>query len=159
MELERIRKKVLAGKNIEEIVEKFDWKDFEEVSKKIFEENNFKVRKNFRFKTSRRYEIDVLALGSRYIFCVDCKQWRGGRNKKSGLKLAVKKQENRVKEFEKFIGKNIIARKMLRIDSKKQKLHPLIVTLFQEDLLKENETFVIPLWKLNSFLVEAEKYL
>jgi len=159
MELEKIRKDILAGKTIEEVVEKVDWKEFEEVSKKIFEENNFKVRKNFRFKTSRRYEIDILAISSRYVFCVDCKQWGRGRNKMPGLKLAAREQENRKKDFEKFIRKNPIAKNMLEIDTKKQKSYSVIVTLFQENLIKENETFIVPIWKLNSFLIETEKYL
>lgn len=50
MELEEIRKDILAGKTIEEVVEKIDWKDFEELSKKIFEENNFRVRKTSGLK-------------------------------------------------------------------------------------------------------------
>jgi hypothetical protein len=47
---------------------------------------------------------------------------------------------------------------MLKI-SLNQKFYPLVVTLFQEDVVKENETFVVPVWKLNSFLVELELYL
>jgi Holliday junction resolvase-like predicted endonuclease len=156
MELEQIRKKLLAGKIIEEIAENIDWKEFEELVKKIFEENDFKVKRNFRFKTDSRYEIDVLAIGSNKILCVDCKQWSLGRNKKSGLKSAVKKQEKRKIELRNFLGKNIIAKKMLKIETKKQEFHSLIVTLFQEDLIKENETFIVPLWKLNSFLVGFE---
>lgn len=159
MELEEIRKDILAGKTIEEVVEKIDWKDFEELSKKIFEENNFRVRKNFRFKTSRRYEIDILALNPRYVFCVDCKQWGRRRDKTSGLKIATEKQEERINELKKFLRNNLIAKRMMKIEMKKQKFHSIIVTWLQEDLAKDNETLIVPVWKLNSFLVEIEKYL
>ncbi len=43
MELEEIRNNVLAGKNIEDILKKFDWKKFEKIVAGIFENNDFKT--------------------------------------------------------------------------------------------------------------------
>jgi Holliday junction resolvase len=159
MELEKIRKHLLKGKTIEEILEKFDWREFEKTVAEIFERNGFEVKQNFVFKTKRRYQIDSLAKGKRIIFCIDCKEWRKGRYKKTGLKYATKDQKERVGELIKFLKKNLIARQMLKIDLEKQKFYPLVVTLLEEDLLKENETFVVPVWKLNSFLLDVERYL
>lgn len=56
------------------------------ISKKIvsdiFGNNNSSVKRNLRFKTNRRYEIDLLAIKNNEIFAVDCKEWGKGRNKK-----------------------------------------------------------------------------
>jgi len=157
MKLEEIEKD-LGKKQIEDILEKFDWEIFEKIVAEIFERNDFKVKHNFRFKTKSRYQIDVIAVKQNKIFCVDCKQWGKGRYKKSGLKQAVKQQEKRVKELKKFLKKNMIAQKMLKVDSD-SKFYSLIVTLLQEDMIKENETFIVPVWKLNHFLIELELFL
>jgi Holliday junction resolvase-like predicted endonuclease len=158
MELEQIRKHVLSGKSIEEIIKKFNWQEFEQLVAKIHENNNFLVKQNFRFKTGRRYEIDVIAVKNNFVLCVDCKEWSRGRYKKSGLVGAVKKQEERVNQLERFLKANLLARKSLKLDSNYQ-IHPAIVTWLQEDLIKENNTFVIPVWKLNSFLVDVYSYM
>ena len=158
VDLEEIKKAVLGGEQLESVLQKFGWKEFEWIIAQIFQNNGFYVKQNFRFKTKNRYEIDLLAVSSRFSICVDCKYWSQGRNKKSGLKSAAKKQEERVKELQKFLKKNLIAKEMLKIN-RKAKFHPMIVTLFEEDLVKENDTIVLPAWKLNSFLIEFENYL
>jgi Holliday junction resolvase len=147
-----------SKKSIEEILEKFDWKDFERTVSEIFERNDFRIKNDFRFKTRNRHQIDVVAIKENKVFCVDCKQWGRGRYKKYGLKKATKEQEKRVEEFKKFLKKNLIAQKMLKIGLN-NKFYSLIVTLLQEDMIKENKTFVVPVWKLNSFLVELERWI
>lgn len=158
MDLEQIRKCILSGKPIEEIIESFDWQEFEQLVAEIFENNNFRVKQNFRFKTKRRYEIDILAVGNKIVLCVDCKEWGSGRYKRAGLVRAAKKQEERVKQLKKFLKTNLIARQTLQLDLY-CKIYPAIVTWLQEDLVKENNAFVVPVWKLNSFLVEINSYL
>jgi len=158
IDLEKIEFEVLKNRPIEEILDSFNWKEFEETVAEIFRRNGFFVKQNFRFKTNRRYEIDVFAIRQDLIFCVDCKKWSEGRNKKSGLKSATKDQEIRMKELKKFLKKNIIAKEMLKIKPKVD-YNPLIVTFLDEDLLHENNCFIVPVWKLNSFLLEIDKYL
>jgi hypothetical protein len=162
MDFEKIKSELAAGntKTIEEAIEKFqlDWRDFEKFVAEIFRDHSFHTKQNFRFKTKSRYEIDVLAVGSRQVFCVDCKEWSKGRNKKSGLLAAIEKQEKRLSELKKFFRSNLIARRMLGVDVKKQKMLPLVVTWMQEDIVKENKTIVVPVWKLNDFLLEVENY-
>lgn len=157
MKLEQIRKDMASGKAIEDIIEEFDWREFEEVVADILTDNNFRIRQNFRFKTKRRYEIDVLAIRDNVVLCIDCKQWGRGRYKRTGLLHSVEEQEERVKELRKFLKTNPIVQSLLKI--KIQRIHPIIVTWLQEDLIKEKDTFVVPVWKLNSFLVELENYL
>ena len=157
MEIEELQFLIKSGKSIENVIEEFNWKEFEDLVSNVFEENDFKVIRNFRYKTKTRYEIDILALKGNYVLCVDCKEWGKGRYKKSGIKRAARKQEERIKQLKKFLKNNPIAREQLKIEN--QKIFPLIVTWLEEDLVKENNTFVVPIWKLNSFLLELEKYL
>ena len=157
MKLEEVEKFLKEGKQIEEAVRNFDWKEFESLVKEIFESHDFKVKRNFRFKTKKRFEIDLIAMNPTKVFCVDCKEWGRGRNKISALKKAVEMQEDRVRQLEKFLKTNPIASRMLKIDGKLEFL-PLIVTWLEEDLKKESETMVVPVWKLNSFLANPENY-
>lgn len=142
-----------SGKEIEEVLKKFGWKDFENLVADIFEENGFRVLRNYRFKTKKRYEVDVVAIKPFVIFCVDCKKWKGGRYKKSLIKSAAFKQEERVKEFSKILRSNP------NFHFFRGKVIPLIVTWLEEGIIKENDTLIIPLWKLNSFLINLEKYV
>lgn len=158
LSLEELKTQIMKGKSIEEILKKSDWKNFESVIARIFEENNFLTKLNFRFKTKRRYEIDIIAIRNNKIFCVDCKLWDKGRYKKTSLKYSITTQEKRVKEFRKFLKKNPIARSMLKIESDFT-VYPLLITLYEENMIKEKETFVIPAWKLNSFVNELESYI
>jgi hypothetical protein len=151
--LEELKKE----KIIEEKLKNFDWRDFEKVVQEIFEINKFKVKRNFRFKTKKRYEIDLIAVRDTFNFCVDCKRFGKGRYKKTQILEAIKKQEERTEELKKFLKANIIAKKSLEIKS--MKFYPLLVTLFEEEIIKESMTFVVPIWKLNSFLNEVENYL
>lgn len=158
LDLEEIGKKMGKGETIEEILGKYDWKNFERMIAAVFRENGYLIRQNFRFKIKSISEIDVIAAKDGIVFCVDCKWWSQGRYKKSGLRRAVKRQEKRLGLLKKFLKKNLIAKKLLNIDDK-SRFYPLIVTLFEEELLKEGRTLVVPAWKLNGFLLEAENYL
>jgi len=157
-ELEEIKVQLMKGKTIEDILEKLDWKKFESIIAEIFQENRFYTKQNFRFKTKKRYEIDVLAVKSNRVFCIDCKWWGKGRYKKTGLKNAVISQEKRVKGLKKFLKKNPIAKSMLKLNLV-YAAYPLIVTLHEEDMIKENDTFIVPVWKLNKFVTEIEHYI
>lgn len=152
IDLEKIKKNLLLGKTIEEILKAYDWKDFEKIVAEIFERNNFETKTNFQFKTKRKYEIDIIAIKNNFIFCIDCKSWSSGRYKKSGLKKAVIKQEERTKEFKKFLKKDVIATDFLNV-TPSCRIDSLLVTLLEEDFIIEKNTFVVPIWKLNSFLI------
>ncbi len=156
--IDKLKHQLRKGKDIEDILEKCDWKRFERIIAEIFNENGFSTKQNFRFRTKRTYEIDVIAVRNDLIFCVDCKWWGRGRYKKAGLKAAVVSQENRVKEFKKSLRRNLIAKKLLRL-TQNHEINPLIVTLHEEDMIKEKDTFVVPVWKLNNFLVKLENYI
>jgi hypothetical protein len=158
IDLEKIKVEVAKGKALEEVLKNFDWKDFEEIVAEIFRRHDFLVKKNFRFKIEKRHEVDILAIRRNLVFCVDCKRWSGGRYKKSGIKRSVEEQEKRTNLIKNIIDKNPILRKTLKIESNPE-VKPLIITLMEEDLTKEKNTFIVPVFKLNSFLLEIENYL
>jgi Holliday junction resolvase-like predicted endonuclease len=157
VELEEIEN--LVRKNpMEEVLKNFDWKDFEEIVAEIFRRYDFIVKKNFRFKTKKRYEVDIIAVRQNLVFCVDCKRWSGGRYKKSGIKKSVEMQEKRTNVIKNILEKNPILRKTLKIEDEPE-IKSLLVTLMEEDLVKEKNTFIVPVFKLNSFLLEIENYI
>ena len=158
MLIDEIELELKKGKCIEDILERLDWKKFENVIAEIFQENGFHTKQNFRFKAKKRHEIDIIAVRNNLIFCIDCKWWNKGRYKKTSLKSAIISQGSRSKEFTKFLKKNPIAKGLLKINSK-YFIHPLLVTLHDEDMIREGETFIVPAWKLNRFVIELENYI
>lgn len=148
VEIEELEKLLMSGKTIEEVLKIFGWREFEDIVSEIFKRNEFSVRKNFRFKTDKRYEIDVLAFKNDFIFCVDCKRWSAGRYKKSGIKKSAEINEKRVKALKDFLKK----------EYPHSKFFSVIVTLLEEDLVVEGKTFIVPIHKLNSFISEVETF-
>lgn len=154
-DLERISRQVLRGKPIEDAVGKFDWREFEGIVGDIFRRNDFRVRNNFRFKTSRRWEVDLVAVRGSTVFCVDCKRWSAGRSKRWGIAKAAKEQERRTAAMGKFFKSNVLARSLMGVPN--GRFVPLMATLHEEEILKEGSTFVVPLKKLNSFIVQSDE--
>jgi len=158
IELEQIRQRILQGEEIEKIIGEIDWKEFEELVSKILKKHDFDTHHNFRFKTNRRYEIDIVAIKKKILLVIDCKHWGRGRHKKTRLKYAIKDQKERVKQLKKFLKNNLIAKLKLKT-SKKLKFIPLIITWFEEDLLEHENVFIVPAWKLNNFLLNLSEYI
>lgn len=152
MLLEEIESQLKSGRDIEDILKKYDWKKFENIVAQIFQENGFYTKQNFRFKTKKRYEIDILAVKNDRIFCIDCKWWSNGRYKKSSIKHAISLQKNRTIELMKFLKKNVIVKELLGVHN--LVALPLLVTLHEEDIIIDDGTYVVPAWKLNRFLLE-----
>ncbi|MBD3155301.1 MAG: hypothetical protein GF368_01445 [Candidatus Aenigmarchaeota archaeon] len=135
--LDKIKQKLLEGKQIEEIVEDIGWQDFEELVSEIMGKHGFETWNNFRFKTKRRYEIDITATKGDKTLLIDCKQWSTGRYKKSALKSTTEDQEKRLGEFKKFIETNPIAKNKLKL-GKNQVFISIIVTWHEENLVKRS---------------------
>jgi len=156
--LDQIKQRIQQGEEIEKIIEEIDWKEFEKLIAEILKKHDFNVHNNFRFKTNRHFEIDVLAIRNRTSLLIDCKQWGKGRYKKTGLKYSVKEQKERANQLKNFLKNNPIAQTKLKI-KKTIKLIPLIVTWFEEDLLEHENVFIIPIWKFNQFLLNISEYI
>lgn len=158
LSLEEIKERILRKETIENIIKDINWKEFEKLISEVLEKHDFKIKQNFRFKTKRRYEIDILAIRNGQILVIDCKYWNSGRYKKSSLKSAIIKQKERAKELEKFLKKNIVAKKMLKVQ-KSSRFIPLLATWQEEDLVEYENILVVPVWKLNEFLLNISSYI
>ncbi len=135
-----------------------EWKQFERFVAEILRSHMFKVKHGMRFKIKRKYEIDLFAVRGEKVFCVDCKNWSTGRYKSSALRKAARMQEERVLQFKKYIWKNLILHKILNVNPNSE-FHSLVVTSVEETIVNENQTFIVPVAKLNTFLSELEKYM
>src|SRR3989338_3057449 len=142
IDLDDINNKIKKGNDIENVLIDIDWKEFENLISEILKQHDFDIFPNFRFSTKNRYEIDLLAIKNSKIFAIDCKQWRRGRYKISGLKLAIRKQLERCNELRKVLV------------GKYEKIIPLVVTFFEENIIEYEDVFVVPLWKFNEFLLD-----
>lgn len=149
MNLVEIQEKISRGQSIEEVIEDLDWQEFEYFCAKILEEHEWNVTKNFRFKTESRYEIDILATKGSNALAIDCKRWDDRKGKASQLKIAARKQLERTGEMRKI--------KFLFADY--SELFPVIITWFEENITKEQGVWIVPVFKLNSFLLEIDKYI
>jgi len=144
--IEKLEKMIENGLNLEEAFQIISWKEFEESVAEIFEKHNFKVKRNFIFKTSKKYQIDLIAERGELIVIVDCKQWGKHRYKTSALKKAALKQNERKEELKKLLGNG-------------KKILPIIVTLNDENFYDFEKVFIVPLFKLNNFLNEIHQFL
>jgi len=144
MKIEEIENLVRSGKTVEEVLSLVSWKEFEEKVEEIFRIHNFKTTRNFKFKTTKRFEIDIIAEKRDLLFVIDCKQWNKGRYKMSALKKAAEKNLEKAKELQ----STLIGRK------RNKKIVPIIITLFDEAIYEHNGVFIVPLFKLNGFLLE-----
>lgn len=153
--IEKVIKRVLRGEKIEVAAGKFDWREFEKTIGDAFRYNDFKVGNNVRFKFKRRFEIDLVAERGDVIFCVDCKRWSEGRDKTWSLVNAAADQQIRTEQFRKYSNSNL--KNILSDENVKEKKYvSMIVTLHQENILQEGKTFVVPIGKLNTFILDHE---
>ena len=157
MKLEEVEQFLKDGQTIEDFVGKMNWKDFESFVREIFSANGFNSFPNFRFKTSRRFEIDIVAAKNNLIFVADCKEWDRGRYKNGGLRIAAREQSMRASEFEKFLRLNPIAKHKFKLSSDAL-IIPVIVTWYEETISENGNCFIVPVWKLNSFLISYDFY-
>jgi len=159
MDLKHIEERILKGEQIEEIIEGLRWKEFEELVLRILGRHEFRTWHNFRFKTKRMYEIDVLAVKDTTLLAIDCKDWGRGRYKNSSLRKAALDQSTRAKELRRFLESNPIACVRMKLDASQINIIPLLVTRLEESLIEHENVLVIPIWKFNEFLLNLSNYI
>ena len=121
-----------------EFLDKSSWQNFEKLVGYVFEQNDYKVKVNFvkMLQGRIRRQYDVIAENFKNLFVVDCKMWGNGRYKSSALKDAAETHVERCKHLE--TDKEIV---------------PLIVTSNNEDVQFHEEVVIVPIDKLNNFLI------
>lgn len=158
--LEILDRLSLAGKMLEEglgadtVASRLDWREFEQFCRKALEEHGFRVKSNVRFtREKKRYEIDILAARNPYLLLLDCKHWKPGKS--SGLRKAVENQRKRAREFM-LAGQGILSR--IAPGYKSDCQIPGVITLTDSPLRYIDGAPVIPIFRLNEFLLRIDEY-
>ena len=142
------------GTDIERVCKVLEWKEFENFAATAFEENNFAVKRNFRFKASgRRWEIDVIAYSEPIVVCVDCKRWQRGWGN-SAITRVADAQAQRTEA----LAKNLQSiQRRIGLDNWKQAiLFPVILSLFPGPVRIYNKVPAVPILQLQNFLDEFQ---
>lgn len=135
--------------SVEEFLRKKDWKYFENFVSEIFETHGFKTKLHYRFKGKGKREVDVLAWNDLYVFLIECKKWGKHRYKTYQLKKTCEKLNEIKKEF--------IISTLFPI--RKRKVFAIIITLFDESISFYKNVPIVPLSKLNYFILNVESIL
>ncbi len=125
--------------DLEKLSNSVKWQYFEKLVAFIFEQNGFETKQNVIVKDGfQKRQFDVIAkrYGSTYL--VECKKWKSRKQKTGALKSAVKKHLERCRLYEELHGSAV----------------PLIVTLLEEEINEHNGIAIIPILKLNSYILE-----
>ena len=117
------------------------WQYFEKLVAWIFDKNSFETRQNIIVKFhGQKRQFDVIAEKYGKIYLVECKKWKSRKEKVSALKSAVKKHKERCELYSIKEGKEV---------------HPIIVTLLEEDIAEHEGVPIVPIMKLDWFINNA----
>lgn len=135
------------------------WREFEAFCKQIVEHHQFQCFLNFRFTVptnKKRYEIDILALRPPYILGFDAKHWQIRAGSNSALKRAIDQQYQRL-----FALSQVLPSKLLELGINTWEhvnIYPLIVSLYDEKLAIQSKGAILPVFKLNQFLIDFTEF-
>jgi hypothetical protein len=150
---------VEQGASIGEIVELLTWKDFEGFVASIMTANSYQCVESFRRRGNLQMhgmEIDVIGVKGTSIITIDAKMWGIRSGKASALKKAAEKQKTRAKELSEELDR--LAKKMGKLSPKECQLFPVIVTWLVEEVELHEGVPVVPIFKLNSFILDFDQY-
>jgi hypothetical protein len=152
-------KAVSMGATPESVVKEMTWKDFEGFVAEILSENNFRCVESFRRRGTskiRGMEIDVVGVRGRKIVSVDAKMWGIRSGKSSALKTAAENQRVRTRS----LGNNLerLSEKIEGLKAGLYSLFPLLVTWLVEEVEIHDGVPVIPVFKLNAFILNIHQY-
>ena len=150
---------VSKGANPESVVNEMNWKDFEGFVAEILSQNNFRCTESFRRRGNSRIrgmEIDVIGVRGLTILSVDAKMWAIRSGKASALKTAAENQRVRTRRLGIQLDK--LADKLGGLKPGLYSLLPLLVTWLVEEVEIHKGVPVIPVFKLNSFILNFHQF-
>ncbi len=150
---------VLLRADIEEVVQHLNWKDFEGFVARILVENNYSCVESFRRRGNaeiKGMEIDVIGLKNRTLLVIDAKMWGVRSGKASALRTAIDKQKERTDRLSNQLDR--LAKKMTKLKAGTYELLPIMVTWLVEDIEIHEGVPVVPIFLLNSFLLNIADY-
>ncbi|MFW9806457.1 MAG: hypothetical protein ACFFFK_06980 [Candidatus Thorarchaeota archaeon] len=157
--IELAKKAVQMGEDIAEIVELLTWKDFEGFVASILVANTFRCVESFRRRGNslvHGMEIDVIGVRGDTIISIDAKMWGVRSGKTTALKQAAEKQKIRTQELSNELDR--LSSKMTNLVSREYHLFPVLVTWLVEEVEFHEGVPVVPIFKLNSFILEFYQY-
>lgn len=149
---------IKLGVDVEVASKWLDWRDFERLCVEALRSHNFNVKAPFRFKADgRRHEIDVVAHKKNVVLCVDCKHWKMKRGQQYRIKESAANHLDKCVKFAELVAAFSVVK--LKVHSGAH-LVPMIVTLMDLNLKHPlNGVWILPVFKLNSFLLDLEVHL
>jgi Holliday junction resolvase-like predicted endonuclease len=143
---------VKQGVDIEHASRFLEWKEFENMAAIAFEINRYTVKRNFHFKANdKRWEIDLLACKQPLITCVDCKHWQHHWSRASITKTA-ETQVERTKALADSLQD--FAEKLGLSNWTRATLIPIVLSLIPSAFKFHNDTPIVPILQLQSFISE-----
>ncbi len=150
---------ITLGCEIEEVIEQLTWKDFEGFVAGVLSENNYQCTESFRRrgnKTERGMEIDVIGIKGNLILSIDAKMWGIRSSKVSALRTAASKQKSRTARLATELDK--LSAKITTMKASEYTLIPILVTWLVEEVEIHEGVPVVPIFKLNAFLLDLSRY-
>ncbi|MHA1959373.1 MAG: hypothetical protein ACW99U_04040 [Candidatus Thorarchaeota archaeon] len=157
--LELSLKAVSMGADVESVVNRMNWKDFEGLVASILAEHDFKCVESFRRRGNSEVqgmEIDVIGIRGNRVVSIDAKMWGLRKGKVSALKNAAEKQMERTGRICSLFDK--LSAKMTGLEHRRYILSPILVTWLVEDVEILDGVPVVPIFRLNSFLLNFESF-
>lgn len=148
------------GAVMEDVIELLTWKDFESFVAYILSENGFRCVESFRRRgneTVKGMEIDVVGVRGGTIIAADAKMWGVRNYKSSALKTAAENQKERTKRLTGLMDK--LGEKLGGLARGTYSLIPIIVTWLVEEVQLHDGVPIVPVFKLNSFIINFDAYL
>ncbi|MEM0217517.1 MAG: NERD domain-containing protein [Candidatus Nezhaarchaeales archaeon] len=149
---------IKLGADVEAASRWLNWRDFERLCVEALGSHNFSVKAPFRFKADgKRYEIDVVAHKKNFVLCIDCKHWKMKHGQKSRIKDSTMNHLNKCVKFAELVRSS----RVVKLEHHNRAyLVPMIVTLMELDFNRPlNGVWILPIFKLNSFLLDLEAHL
>ena len=150
---------ISLGAEIESVVELMSWKDFEVFVADILRSNDFRCIESFRRRgnaTEKGMEIDVVGVRGKDIVSIDTKMWSIRSGKTSALKTAANKQKDRTLRLSSQLQQ--ISSRIGNMVPGIYSLSPIMVTWFIEEVQFHEGVPIVPIFKLNSFIINLNKY-
>ena len=130
-----------------------EWKEFENITAAAFTANGYTIKENVHFKAAddKRWEIDLVACKQPQIVCADCKHWQHGWSR-TAIEKTVDTQVERTKAFAKSLQK--FTDTLGPNEWASATLIPIVIALATNPLKIHNNTPIVPVLQLQSFISE-----
>ncbi len=150
---------VSHGVDMERVVKVMSWKDFEGFVGRVLDENGYKYTESFRKRgtgETEGMEIDVVGVKGKRILSLDAKMWGDRSGKTSALVAAAEKQATRTSRLGNELER--LQKKIGVLRPGEYNLLPAIVTWLVEDIQFHEGVPIVPIFKLNAFLLELDNF-